>query len=138
METGPAAVGLLEKLAKSTPDPEVQLRARKLLANLSGSRMFAEPADVAAMLNSLQREFSEEYFEAPAAEVLESIRPRMARDGADSALPFAVELDESFRKRPVTLQIVNMSAGNAIRWLARICGGTITLEAGTLRITAAK
>jgi hypothetical protein len=85
METGPAAVPLLEKLAKSTPDPEVQLRARKLLENLNGSRMFEEPADVAAMLNSLQREFSEEYFETPAADVLESIRPRIARDGADPA-----------------------------------------------------
>jgi len=138
METGPAAVPLLEKLAKSTPDPEVLLRARKLLANLSGSRMFEEPPDVARLLNSMRQEFSEEYFETPAGDVLDSIRPRMAYEGADSALPSSVELDESFRKRPITLQVVNMSAGNAIRWLARICGGTVARDGGLLRIIPAK
>jgi len=121
---GPAAGPLLKNVQEKTADAETLSRVQKLLAGFKSMLIYPEPPEVARALDALTKKINFEFDDTPVTQALEYLNTIGNVKAANPPRP-----NESSH---VTMKASSMSAGNALRWLARLSGERIILRDGQL------
>lgn len=117
-----AAAQLRAAMAKAT-DPETRLRLRSVLDGFSGPEFFAEPPDVEKALGGLNERTNCEFTEMALAESVAHFASLVKK-------PITADSVEGLT---VTLRMLDMRIGNALRWTARVAGARIVMKGAALQ-----
>jgi hypothetical protein len=94
-------------------------------AKLNRDMLLPEDLPIAKMLDNRQERLSYEMVDTPAGDALKQLT-----EGPG----ISMAMDESLKKKPVTMKFTDIGLGHAIRWVVRMSGGKVIVDRDGMKV----
>jgi type II secretory pathway component GspD/PulD (secretin) len=122
---GRDAQPLLEETLKESKDAEVRRRVQAALSPFQARSFATDPPEVAKALDAFGKKVTFEFVQTPLADAVVFM---------DKLLDAKITVDKAVAESSVSLRVKDMTAANALRWIARLGNVRLAVQAGELTL----